>query len=103
MVSPTFILGLEASRQSAGGHRCLPPANSSCASPTARCPRARGNWRPTQHAPGRIRSRTRSLALPLGSGGESTSGDAGLCAAALSDGQICGPDGGSVGTSSYDA
>jgi hypothetical protein len=97
MVSPTFILGLEASRQSAGGHRCLPPANSSCASPTARCPRACGNRRPTQHAPGRVRSRPRSLALPLGARRQSAAGDTRLRATALSDGQIC--DGGSVAPS----
>jgi len=98
MVSPTFILGLKASRQSAGGHRCLPPANSSCASPTARCPRACRNRHPTQHAPGRVRSRPRSLALPHGARRGSAAGDAQLRAAAVQDGQICGPDAGAVGT-----
>ena len=94
MVSPTFIIGIETSRQSAFGRLRLHLAGSGGIRRSGGCSRGYRDWRLTQHPPGRLCSRPRSLALPLGACRQSSAGDTWLCSAALQDGQVC--DGGSV-------
>ncbi len=96
-VSRTLVLGFEATRKNARGRRCLPPAGCRRVSPAARCSRHCRDRRASQHTPRRVRSRPRTMAIPLGACHKSAARNTRLRSTALQNDQIRGPNAGSVG------